>query len=252
MSKSTWTEREIQLLKELYPSVGVEIPEIRANHSPTAITSKASKLGVRHYAESKWSDEEIAILRDKYQKFGWHISELLKTRPKNGISAMASRLGLTRDRWSSEEIALLEDKYPTCGTNIPELLKRFGRKSIRAKAGTLGLSRAWTEPEDAEIRDAVMQGRKPNIPGRSCEAIRNRIHILGLTYNKAKSVSRREDIGGAVTVGKGYLAIQCAKCGRVYFMHEEQAMTFEHEMCATLKPVPHGWKIPRKFNSIRK
>lgn len=247
MGKSTWTEQEIQLLKELYPSVGVEIPEIRANHSPTAILSKASKLGVSYDAENKWTDEEIAILKDKYPKLGWRIPELLKTRPKSGIMSRASRLGLTRAPWSDEEIALLKDKYYYRGTNIPELLERHGWKSIAAKARELGLRRAWTEQEDAELRDAVIHGRTPNIPGRTRSAVSARMNILGLAYSSARVVAKRKDVGVAAAVGSGYIAVKCRVCGRVYLMTEEQAKVFEHGICANLIPVPHGWRVPKEL-----
>ncbi len=117
---SNWTYEEIEILKEKFPTHGVDIPEL-THKKRKAIYSKAYNLRLGYL--NKWTDEEIQILKEKYPLYGPDIPEL-EYRKRSSICAKAEKLGLGNIRsalWTEEEIEILKLKYPLYGSDIPEL-----------------------------------------------------------------------------------------------------------------------------------
>ncbi len=92
-----WTDKEVALLKELYPEC--PIPEIakRLGRTVVAITDKAYYLGVKRksYPDKLWTAEELQLLRELYptHKDIQDIAERIGRSP-SAVRAKADGLGI--------------------------------------------------------------------------------------------------------------------------------------------------------------
>lgn len=84
-----WTSKEVEILKEKYPSNSTDIPEL--NRTKRAIRGKAQRLGLS--TESRWSKNEVSVLKEKYEEHGSNIPELHRT--KKAIFKKAHKLGIS-------------------------------------------------------------------------------------------------------------------------------------------------------------
>ena len=89
-----WTEEEVAILKEKYPTQGSNIPELLKARTINSIRDKAIVLNLdKVKIHCSWTDEEVAILKEKYPTQGPDIPELLKThKSTKNIRAKANSL----------------------------------------------------------------------------------------------------------------------------------------------------------------
>lgn len=145
-SYAYYSDREIEVLKKYYATMGPDIPEISEKHSIESIRVKAASLGLtttvmRRHPGSRWTNKELKLLRDKYPIYGAHIPELLRNRTVSAIYNRAHILGLKHEVWSEEEKGILSEKYGTYGLACSNLLSRHSKLGIRFKAHSMGLKR---------------------------------------------------------------------------------------------------------------
>lgn len=213
VSRIRWTEEEDKVLRDRYCTDGANIEELK-HHSTRSIQQRAQKLGLSKLGSDEWTKEEIDILRREYPVKGCNIPELMGRRSKASIMGKARTEHLyMHARWSMEEVEILKKKYKTYGSNIPELVQTRGREAISLKAAQLGLK------------------------------------ILPST---AMCVAKNNDVLRATTVRKGWIAVRCQKCGRIYILPELEAKNFEHSKCSILIPMPKGWKLTRQTTMSNK
>lgn len=196
-----WTEKELSLLNENFPTLYYNIPELLETRTVSSIISKAFNLGLMYNDPHKWTKEETSLLEEKYPELGINIPELLKTRTSAAIESKAQILGLRYNdphKWTEEEISLLKDCFPSLGSNIPELLKKRTADSIKLKALKLGLTHGkqnlWTEEEISLLKEnySTLHCEIPELLKTRTEvAIRVKAQALGLT-NKSETLSLYE------------------------------------------------------------
>lgn len=136
-----WDEKEIETLREIYPTRNWElILSSIPNHPKSSIISMASVLKIR-MESYRWSKEEIAILTDNYANCsGKKMCELLPNRSYLSITSKARKLKLAvKNYWNNEDNELLKELFPVLKTK--DLVKVLGRTkdAIQVQANTLGL-----------------------------------------------------------------------------------------------------------------
>lgn len=97
---NSWSESEVAVLKEHYPSSTLEtICSYLPNRTPASIKQKASKLGLsrKEAPGGTWSSVEIRQLRKYYPTAPWsRIMKALPRRSKDSIRVKAHSLGISR------------------------------------------------------------------------------------------------------------------------------------------------------------
>ena len=223
----SWTQREENLLKKLYPgSFTHELVE-RLGRTAVAIRTKASELGIRknwfNYNpdcvgnRKPWSDKERELLEKLYPTTP--NDQLLKHFPKRNIeniTGYANSLGLKKDYlnsftpaidytkklWHNQKDLLIE-LYPT--TTNEELAKMFGRtkSAIDAQATKLGLhkpgykphkitkGRLWSKEEDALIKKMYSSALTKDLAqklNRTVKAVNSRAELLNIQKDPDKYI----------------------------------------------------------------
>ena len=196
---SAWSDSDISLLREFYPSEGTKMKHrLSKDYTTCAIVCKASKLGIVFNGRKPmqlWSDEEIAILRKYYPVYGGSLKmqELLPLRRGNVINEKAKMLGMSNPNnhfLSIEEIEFIKQNYPTYGTKYCAEHLGTTRETIKNYIKKLGLKsrfNPWTNKECDILRKYYpSEGlevchRLPNRNPHSCKTQANK---LGLRRNK--------------------------------------------------------------------
>ncbi|OWZ83650.1 hypothetical protein [Natranaerobius trueperi] len=141
-----WTNKEIQLLKKMYPHEDRKTLEQTFNRSMAAVTFKANSLNLKR--QKYWTKKEEELLKKYYPKLSDSELSNLLDRSIASIRNKASRLSLRKENknssskpWTQEEIKTLKKIYPK--TNKNQLEERFQRSmnAIRNKAFQLNLKR---------------------------------------------------------------------------------------------------------------
>lgn len=153
-----WTKEEDQILREKYPVLGCQIPEL-AHRAPNSIKARASKFQIPRRVV--WTKEQEQILREKYPAQHANIPELLNYYTKAQIRSKASSIGASAHKiasmpWTNEELEIIKQKYAKCGSNIPELLGRRTRVSIINRAVALGLKKEKLYIFNSQIGDTIV------------------------------------------------------------------------------------------------
>lgn len=256
----TWSKADVQLLLDMYPTCGSNIPELILRHSRRCIQAKARSMGIGTCVRSvgtAWTSDEIDILKEKYATFGYKIPELLMRHSAASISAEASKLGIRRykvrdeqqAKWDDLTIAILMDKYPSCGTNIPELLESYTREQIRNAAHRYGVKArdikvpsvahsvercGWTD-EDICLLRKMYPSYGTDIPEllktHSAESIRSKAKTLGL---------RCRVTNVAYTLGWNF--VYCGVCKKMFLVRDMDLEHFSHVWHGDIMPVPSGWR----------
>ena len=169
-----WSEEELNILREYYPSIGITVRDYLPGRSDSAIRGRAFILGLSYMGRSqRWTPEEDEIIRTYYPTHGRNIPDgLLSHKSKAAITLRASTLGVHKEgfvspenvvprrSWTPEEDAILREHYPLYGTNIPSsLLPERTKDSIQGRAVVHHLQRIkirslddpWTPEEDAAL-----------------------------------------------------------------------------------------------------
>lgn len=136
-----WGEKEIEILKEVYPTRNWElILSSIPNHPKSSIVTMASELGIKSKGHF-WTKQELTILKENYT-YGSvkEICDLLPDKTYPAITTKARKMGFTtRKYWTNEDNELLKELFPLLVTR--ELVKVLGRtnEAIQVQANKLGL-----------------------------------------------------------------------------------------------------------------
>lgn len=204
VQRSKWSESEVALLKEHYPSSdwGIVLASLPC-HNRVSIKTKAQKLGIKRLVNTpgikpnSWSDSEIALLKEHYPVASWStLLSLLPGRSKQAIRLKSHKLSLFREgytprypNWSSDEDNVLKDNYNSATwCELSELLPGRTIMAINHRAGVLGLRRKvyeWTVEEESHLKKVCSEGATWSqltqlFPNRSLEALLNKINRMGI------------------------------------------------------------------------
>lgn len=95
--KEAWTDAEIKILIDYYPSDGTNITVKLPNRTVNAIKNKAQQLGIlTRKPITSWTAEEIEILKQYYPIEGKHVVSRLPGRTISTIQVYAFRLGIKK------------------------------------------------------------------------------------------------------------------------------------------------------------
>ena len=196
---SAWSEEDISLLREFYPSEGAKMRHrLSKEYTACAVICKASKLGIALASRKPmqlWSEEETAILRKYYPIYGGSskMQELLPHRRSNVINEKAKALGMSNPNnhyLSMEEIEFIKQNHPIHGTKYCAKHLNVTKETIKNYVRKLGLTthfKPWTEEECEILRKYYpSEGlevchRLPKHKPNSCKAKAN---SLGLRRDK--------------------------------------------------------------------
>lgn len=202
-----WTEEEVSILKEFYPTCDREEMEKKLpNRNWESIMGKAQHLGV---GQKKWTEEEDKIITQSYKNLEYskeQIMEMLSRHTWHSIVSRANVLNIPGRRndmshrddiWTDEDLDILESRYATATRE--DLMAMFPDRTWDAirQAGKKLVSRfemklhgpIWTKAEDDLVikyyTSAAIKEITSSLPHRSWGAIRTRASYLSATgrYN---------------------------------------------------------------------
>jgi hypothetical protein len=207
---NSWNEKEIELLKKIYPSniSNEALLKKFPNRSLNSLAHKACHLGIKRGKyfpidrnSRRWTEDEINMVRAFYGQVDdqW-ILDFFPNRSIAGIKRIALKYRPKKKRkkvfsknpsWSEFEDALLLKHYQT--KTIDEMTHLFPQRTydgIRSRILVLGLKRdknhlkkpqscfMWTE-EELEIlrlnKDKPIKDLQLLLPERSADGIRGKI-----------------------------------------------------------------------------
>ena len=136
MNRGRWTERELAILREQYPTELAEDVAAAIGRPVAGVKSKAQSLGIRKANRVEWTDEMLAVLCNKYpDENAQDVADELGL-PIGTVYAKANAIGLRKSRefleseksgrltaensversgyehWTSEEDRIMCDRYP--------------------------------------------------------------------------------------------------------------------------------------------
>lgn len=207
---NSWSEKEIELLKKIYPSniSNENLLKKFPNRTLSALAHRASKLGIsrgKYFPidrnSRRWTEDEINMVRAFYGQVDdqW-ILDFFPNRSIAGFKRIALKYRPKKKRkkvfsknpsWSEFEDALLLKHYQT--KTIDEMTHLFPQRTydgIRSRIRVLNLKRdknhlkkpqscfMWTE-EELEIlrlnKDKPIKDLQQLLPERSADGIRGKI-----------------------------------------------------------------------------
>ena len=223
-NKPGWTEKELEILREFYPSGGYkECQEKGVEKTMYAITSQATLMGLgrnipgnesvddqgskRRGYHTKWSDDELKLLNKYFPVGGYElcvkkgldktedevivkVNKLMRERK----AELIKKGFITPARWTKRDIQILLDYYPVGGTSLCQE-KGLNKKnsSIRMMAKSLDIplnkEKPWTAKEDnILVKTFEMYNSKEScyeaLPGRTKTDINNRLKELNLVLKR--------------------------------------------------------------------
>lgn len=178
MTAQPWTENEIAILKEYYPTKGAPYCSKLINRTVAAIKTKVRKLGLnvtkerrtqsinrnRNKRSNMWSDEEVNWLIKNYPNFGVEKCAIHLGKSIFSIKSKASKLGLRiteetlaeiiktttlPNQYSLEDEEFLSRNYPHKGAKWCANQLDRPIKSVEYKVHELGLK---ADPESLSNR----------------------------------------------------------------------------------------------------
>lgn len=184
-----WTQDEIGVLKEHYPTKGSKYCSELLGRSRNAVKKTAGFLGIDTCINRQWSKKEDETLQQCYVKYGAEYCVGLLDRTCGAIYERVKILGLagTIIRWSRQEVDTLKKYYPNYGSVYCSKLLDKPRRSIRKKAFRLKLqTKNWDQEKDnILISYYVEHGAKycSRLLNKSPQTIGMRASKLGLSSN---------------------------------------------------------------------
>ena len=104
-----WTEGEIQVLKENYPTLPKKELKELLNRTWSSILHKAIRLKIKR--KKHWTNNEIILLKKNYPALPKKELKQLFNKSWNSISHKAIRLKIRKERcWTKDEINILKKK----------------------------------------------------------------------------------------------------------------------------------------------
>lgn len=116
-----WTSKELDLLRQYYPTEASTIHLRIPRHTLGGCRRKASLLGIHSLSTASWSAEEDAVLMEYYPTEGNRVAERLTGRTPKACVLRAGDLGIksqTRAVWSAEEDAVLQRFWAVEGRKV--------------------------------------------------------------------------------------------------------------------------------------
>ena len=183
-----WSDREIRILKKMYPShTAVEISD-SIDRTAGAITTEAYLLKLKKMWP--WTKKEYDYLRRFHKKKPHAELSQILGRTVATIRGRAKNLGIAREtpRWTKRQVKLLIEHYPTM--QAKKLAKRIGRsaRGLNSKARDLGIrryaeDRRWTKQKDEILRKYYKKMPYKELAiklGRTHRSVIDRVGTLGL------------------------------------------------------------------------
>lgn len=206
-----WTEEELDILKEYFPTEGASIQKRLPRHSIPAIYQRAHRLGVsvdRQHCNRSWDEDEMAVLREFYPIEGRDVAKRLPWRTEAACKTQANKMGLKApprkhkeyvNHWTEEEDRILRDFFPIEGQAVSKRLPNRTDAACLQRAYSLRLKyisgrntteahkkdryNRWTAQEDQILRDFFPTEGKAvcqRLPNRTTISCIQRAHKLGL------------------------------------------------------------------------
>lgn len=196
-----WTEGEMSILIEKYPSLGMNVDKY-IKRDKKSIVAKANKLGLKRI--EKYNEEDIELIQKYYPLIGTKCIEYVPHLTIEEIRYISNKYNLIYVKtWSEEDKRQLKYLYENGG--IDECFKYFDNRSegsIRHMISKLKLSnkRDYSDYELAILRKYYPQigGKcKQYLEERSLSSIHAQARKLGLVGNtgasKYKYVSKKRN-----------------------------------------------------------
>ena len=207
----TWSEEEIQILRETYPAAGAKAAEeLLPLRSETDCVRKAINLGLRTLVKKErkkaddWMLWEVDLITRYYPVIGSKVALLLPERSESACVTKAIKLHLTAHSpvpWTEHELSILKDYYPKIGPNISDFLPNKTRNNILSKAAAMGLpapSQEWTQEEDELLKlhypQMGAEVSKYFFGRRSRSACISRAAVLGLSFDRYRKGWSEEEL----------------------------------------------------------
>lgn len=182
-----WTQEEIDIVKQYYPTEGSHCADKLPRKTKGAIHAMAKKLNISF---ETWSEREDNIIKEIYPLYGAKkCLEKLQNRKVHNITDRANYLHVYYIDWTSDEINTIKSNegYRTAD-EWKVLIPRKSYTAIKAKAKELNViitakNNLWTEEEDDIIKKyyVILHGDLENmLPYRTNKNIAQRARKLGI------------------------------------------------------------------------
>jgi hypothetical protein len=143
----SWTDKELSLLKKLFPlGKGRQVVKI-TGRSLTAVKKKAYSMGLGTRHNRRWSASEVEIVKKLYLiETAKSIADKLG-RSEETVRAKARSIGIKKGEyrlpWSKQDDALLKKLYPDQENTKAYIAEQLGRShyAIGVRAHRLGLKK---------------------------------------------------------------------------------------------------------------
>lgn len=187
-SDTTWSQEELQILYDIYPSGGpLKCMEL-INRTKPAICAKAFKLNIK-YKFCEWTKDEIHILQKEYPSGGSKKCIKLLNRSKTAINVMARKLNIKLNKsLSNIEKQFIINNYPRLGVKKCAIILNKSITTIYKYARTLGVS----------LKRPTLAEKYP---------------LLGKSWDSANNHILAQDIKAHSRVSGNWL---CEKCGNIW------------------------------------
>lgn len=252
-----WTQDDIEILKEYYPSHGSKYCSELLSKSRDSINKRARLLEIHTSIHRKWSQEEDKILKQYYIKYGVKYCADLLNKSHGAISGRVRTIGLTRTmtRWNEQEIDIFRQYYPDYGSKYCADLLGKSRWSIIGKAFRLGIiskkgiKTIWSKADDDILKKYYPEkGSKycANLLNRSYVATKSRANSLGLKTNIATRGLPQKQILKKLTNNK--VIALCKVHGKTphYLRNGKIADCIKCQLISKAKKAKtHGYKVRR-------
>ncbi len=154
--EKTWTEKEIEILKEnyVYGDIG-RILELLPNRTYSSITTKAKRLGL--FTRTFWSDKEDSIMERFYHiKTVDEMMKLLPKRTRTSIIEHARQLNLVSVcKYTKEETQYIIDNWIRMSDEEMAIALNKSYRGLKAKRISLGLFRRKEESSYNNLSEYV-------------------------------------------------------------------------------------------------
>ena len=205
--KNKWTEDEIKILKEFYPTEGTKLAERLYNRTRAQVLQMASKLNLKYNNSKIWTEEEIEILKNNYATIGKKCIEFLPNRTVAQIQDMAFKLNISyRGRgWSERQKEIILKEYSSLGgkklkEKYPIIFEYKNAGTINTFAKSLGLKMINAQGQKSviciELDKIFKSGREAQEfigVGSVCTAIKNNSTCGGYHWKYVEEGDENKD-----------------------------------------------------------
>lgn len=153
-SKEPWSEEEIKILRENYPSKAQWTSMLLSGRSARDCVLKANNLNIvcTHPA---WTEGEDEIIRQYYPIMGGNVYKLLPGKTASVCRNRAQIIQVWYNKtWTKEEDRILKEFYPTMNSKVIELLPGKTEEQCIYRASHLieDTTKQWTDIDDIILK----------------------------------------------------------------------------------------------------